>query len=148
MIFLFPRWDMLVPWRVGHQEKTSPQRLPHQKFWRAPSLGILRWPKIWGSLSSVHYPLVMGRLFRGSLNRWDRWYIIPQLAIYTTYIPTIGSICHLYTTYILPIGLLYATDPTYFPGTRFPTIEVMDFSEEKQPIGDPLRSKVENYVPA
>ena len=25
----------------------------------------------------------------GSLNRWDRWYAIPQLAVYTTYIPLI-----------------------------------------------------------
>ena len=28
----------------------------------------------------------------GSPNRWDRWYIITQLAIYTTYIPIIGNI--------------------------------------------------------
>ena len=33
--------------------------------------------------------------FPGSPNRWDRWFIITQLAIYTTY--------------ILPIGWLYAT---------------------------------------
>ena len=25
----------------------------------------------------------------GSLNRWDRYHIIPQLAVYTTYIPLI-----------------------------------------------------------
>ena len=33
--------------------------------------------------------------FPGSLNRWDRWYIITQLAVYTTYKPLIN---HLYAT--------------------------------------------------
>ena len=36
----------------------------------------------------------------GSRKRWDPWHIIPQLAVYTTYIPLI---------YILPSGVLYAT---------------------------------------
>ena len=29
------------------------------------------------------------KLRAGSLNRWDRYHIIPQLAVYTTYIPVI-----------------------------------------------------------
>ena len=44
----------------------------------------------------------------GSLNRWDRWHIIPQIGsiyhLYTTYIPLIY---HLYTTYIPLIYHLY-----------------------------------------
>ena len=39
----------------------------------------------------------------GSLNGWDRWYIITQLAV------VLPLIYHLY---ILPIGRLYATKPT------------------------------------
>ena len=46
--------------------------------------------------------------FPGSLNRWYRYHMIPQLAVYTTYIPLIY--CQL--------GWLYITDPTYFSGTR------------------------------
>ena len=44
----------------------------------------------------------------GSPKRWDRWHIIPQLAVYTTY--------------ILPSGGLYAT--YHLLGEPEPTIEM------------------------
>ena len=55
-------------------------------------------------------------LVSGSLHGWDRWYINHPIG---------RENYHLYTTciyiyiWMLPIGWLYATDPTYFPGTRF-----------------------------
>ena len=40
--------------------------------------------------------------WNGSPKRWDRWHIIPQLAVYTTYIITTYSPC-LLGGYLLPI---------------------------------------------
>ena len=65
----------------------------HSKHFKAD---FNRYPK---SSSTLEGCLVVS----GSLNRWDRW----------IYNPRIGSIYHLYTRYALPIGWLYATDPTY-----------------------------------
>ena len=54
-------------------------------------------------------------LFFGSPKRWDRWHIIPQLAVCTTYIPLIVlAFC----------GVKNATDPTFY-GNQKTTIDYM-----------------------
>ena len=56
------------------------------------------WLKFMVKVGNIPYMEPMGMFCRfglfsiassGSLNRWDRWYIITQLAVYTTYIPLI-----------------------------------------------------------
>ncbi len=48
--------------------------------------------------------VVWSMVVLGFRKRWDRWHIIPQLAVYTTYIPLI----------VLAFwGAPYATDPTF-----------------------------------
>ena len=49
----------------------------------------------------------------GSRKRWDRWHIIPKLAVYTVCIPL-----------ILPSAGLYATDPTFYGNQKQPLIQV------------------------
>ena len=52
---------------------------------------------------SLKYSKFISIAVSGSFNRWDRWYIITQLAVYTTYIPLVVLanwviICYLLTT--------------------------------------------------
>ena len=64
-------------------------------------LGLFH-PYIWSYMELQHYPPSM--VVSGSPKRWDRWHIIPQLAVYTTYIPLI----------VLAFWRgPYATDPTF-----------------------------------
>ena len=44
--------------------------------------------RFWDSLATIFYR-ALSIVVSGSPKRWDRWYIIPQLAVYTTYIPLI-----------------------------------------------------------
>ena len=48
----------------------------------------------------------------GSLNRWDRYHIIPQLAVYTTYIPLIYC---LYWVIIYHLPFIKGTRNSYWP---------------------------------
>jgi len=83
-VFLFQKWD--IPGIACI--------FAHPKIWFS---GQLRWS--FGQSRSGYLCVAFHSIaVSGSLNRWDRWYIIPQLAVYTTYILPIGW---LYTTYHL-----------------------------------------------
>ena len=62
----------------------------------------------------------------GSPKRWDRWHIIPQLAVYTTYIPLIYC---LLGGYILPTTF-YGNQKQPLNSWRFiiPQLDVLYFS--------------------
>ena len=57
------------------------------------------------SCESLAYSIVVS----GSSTRYYRWYIINQLAVYTTYIPLI---------YILPLGVIMLPTTIYFGNNR------------------------------
>ena len=69
--------------------------------------------------------------FPGSLNGWDRWYIITQLAVYTTYIPLI----------VLANWVIMKTPP----GCRLPPIRMtwlgMFWGNTKNPLAIPPRCR-------
>ena len=91
MIFLFPRWDMLVPWRVSAPGRWPELRLPRPRpcLWFASSGGYriecgvgCRWIP-WGDPGSVENQV--GRLLKQGSSRW--W----QLKHFFIFTPKIGE---------------------------------------------------------
>ena len=76
MIFLFPRWDMLVPWRVFHQSKLmlDPKMFPLQDFAAKSAKKCLR-------SSSASAP-TWDRVARVTCNA-GRWWRFPEKMMFS-----------------------------------------------------------------
>ena len=70
MIFLFPRWDMLIPWRVSHDDGS--ESCFHQKLWFNPGISFwtIRIP-YWMSWILVTIVLFHSVLFLISETFWQ-----------------------------------------------------------------------------
>ena len=124
---LNPRiWDYVyqfhAPWRfagnVGVQRQqiltwSRPCCQPGHCREEADSDGSL---ESWQRIGRLIRREIFNSCFERSLNRWDRWYIITQLAVYTTYRPLIYcQFCY----YMLPIPPIKGTRKLRW---RFPFI--------------------------